>query len=293
MLYQITHTTTYHYNETVPQCHNIAMLTPRNTPTQSCNSFSLHISPQPAISEEYTDFFGNRLHCFVIEQEHETLTVTATSVIKKNGQAALSVPYSITSWESTRDMLAHSTGNMLDEKQYSIADNITKANAAVQEYAAVSFWPGRPLYEAAMDMMQRIYTDFKYTAGFTTVSTPIAEVMQERKGVCQDFAHLAIACFQAMGLAARYISGYLETIPAPGKEKLKGVDASHAWFSVFIPGMGWVDFDPTNNKIPDEQYITIGWGRHYFDVVPLRGVIMSSRNHTLTVSVDVKRVDMY
>ena len=140
------------------------------------------------------------------------------------------------------------------------------------------------------DLVKRIYHDFTFTPGFTTISTPLLVVMKERKGVCQDFAHLAISAVHSMGLAARYVSGYLETLAPAGKEKLAGVDASHAWMSVFIPGMGWVDFDPTNNQRANEQYITIGWGRDYFDVIPLKGVIMSSNPHELKVSVDVKRV---
>ena len=163
-------------------------------------------------------------------------------------------------------------------------------SAAIKEFAAISFTPNRPLFEAVYDLMQRIYAEFDFTPGFTTISTPLSTVMEERKGVCQDFAHLAIAGVHAMGLPARYVSGYLETMAAAGKEKLTGVDASHAWFSVFIPEMGWVDFDPTNNQLPTEQYITIGWGRDYFDIIPLKGVIMSGGTHELKVSVDVKRL---
>jgi transglutaminase-like putative cysteine protease len=291
MMYAVTHSTTYKYNETVPLCHNIAILTPRDTPTQKCLSFKLDTSPVPKISESYTDFFGNRVHCFVIEEEHETLTVTAHSLIEKLPVPDYKNQYSTESWASVRETLQASTGALWYEKQFCIADAITFPDEAITQFAQPSFLPGRPLFEAVMDLMHRIFTNFKYTSGFTTTSTPLSVVLQEKKGVCQDFAHLAIACLHSMKLSARYVSGYLETLPPPGKEKLTGVDASHAWFSVFIPGMGWVDFDPTNNKIPDEQYITIGWGRHYFDVVPLRGVIMSSRHHALEVAVDVKRIE--
>ena len=140
------------------------------------------------------------------------------------------------------------------------------------------------------DLVKRIYADFTFTPGFTTMSTPLSVVMKESKGVCQDFAHLAISCLHSMDLPARYVSGYLETLAPAGKEKLTGVDASHAWISVFIPGMGWIDFDPTNNQLANERYITIGWGRDYFDIIPLKGVIMSSSSHELTVAVDVKRI---
>ena len=157
-------------------------------------------------------------------------------------------------------------------------------------YARVSFLPGRPVFEAATELMRRIYTDFAFTPGFTMVSTPLSVVMRERKGVCQDFAHLGITCVRSMGLPARYVSGYIETISPAGVEKLIGVDASHAWFSVYIPDRGWVDFDPTNNVLPGDQHITIGWGRDYADIAPMKGVLLSSGTHGLAVSVDVRRV---
>lgn len=188
-------------------------------------------------------------------------------------------------------MLHHSNGSHLYEKQFMTATNITASTDHIKEYASHSFLHGRPLFEAASDLMKRIHTDFAYTPDFTTVSTPLSVVMKERKGVCQDFAHLGIACIQSMGLPARYISGYLETLAPPGKEKLTGADASHAWFAVYIPDMGWVDFDPTNNQIPSNQHITIGWGRNYFDIIPLRGIILSNNSHELKVSVDVKRIE--
>jgi transglutaminase-like putative cysteine protease len=179
----------------------------------------------------------------------------------------------------------------MDEKQFTHSTEITAATDEIKNYASISFTTGKPLYEAVYHLINRIYTDFSFTPGFTTISTPLSVVMQERKGVCQDFAHLAISCVHSMGLPARYVSGYLETLAPAGKEKLTGVDASHAWISVFIPGMGWVDFDPTNNQLATEQYISIGWGRDYFDIIPLKGVIMSSSSHELTVSVDVKRME--
>lgn len=291
MLYSVTHNTTYRYHETVPQCHNIAILIPRETASQNCISFKLDISPQPGILDEYTDFFGNRVIYFVVEQEHEALYVTATSIVQKQERLTNDYTYSNESWEAVRDLMHEQNGNFLNEKQYTVPDDITVPDENIRAFAARSFTPGRPMFEAVQDLMNRIHAEFKYTAGFTTISTPLATVMEERKGVCQDFAHLAISCLHAMGLPARYVSGYLETVAPEGKEKLVGADASHAWFSVFIPGMGWVDFDPTNNKVAGEQYITIGWGRHYFDIIPLRGVIMSSHHHGLSVSVDVKRID--
>jgi transglutaminase-like putative cysteine protease len=264
------------------------MLTPRNTTTQTCQSSNIVITPLPEVLDSHTDFFGNQAIYFVVEQDHDTLSVTVTSLIEKI--AAEEKPINNISWEAVRDLLQNSTGNYIDEKQFIAVTDITAPTAAITEYAAESFAPGQSLYHAVYHLMQRIYTDFSFTPGFTTISTPLAVVMQERKGVCQDFAHLGISCLHALGLPAKYVSGYIETLAPEGEEKLTGVDASHAWFSVFIPEMGWVDFDPTNNKIPDEQYITVGWGRDYFDIVPLKGVIMSSSPHEMMVSVDVRRM---
>jgi transglutaminase-like putative cysteine protease len=291
MMYSIEHTTKYTYHERVSLCHNITTLTPRDTSNQKCKAFKMLISPLPEILEEHIDFFGNRLFYFVIEQEHEELTVTVKSQVEKMNTSNSPDSYPGKSWESVKAMLDKSTGEFMDEKQFSNPTVITASGKEIRRYAEQSFTPGKPLFEAADDLVKRIHKEFSFTPGFTTVSTPLAEVMKERKGVCQDFAHLAISCMHSMGLPARYVSGYLETLAPEGKEKLKGVDASHAWISVFIPGKGWVDFDPTNYQIANEQYITIGWGRDYFDIIPLKGVILSSNPHELEVSVDVKRIE--
>lgn len=274
----------------VSLCHNIAALTPRNTDNQTCKEFNIIITPSPEILEEHVDFFGNRLYYFVVEQEHEALTVTVRSKVEKINQPQAPISYPVQSWESVKKMLDVSTGEFFNEKQFIHPTEITAVRSDIKTYTEKSFPAGRPLFEAAFDLIKRIYNDFTFTPGFTTISTPLSVVMKERKGVCQDFAHLAISCIHSMGLAARYVSGYLETLAPPGKEKLTGVDASHAWMAVFIPGMGWVDFDPTNNQLANEQYITIGWGRDYFDIIPLKGIIMSSHSHELKVSVDVKRL---
>lgn len=291
MLYSVEHTTTYQYHEQVSLCHNIAALAPRNTDKQTCRAFNIIISPLPEILEEHIDFFGNKLYYFVIEQEHEELTVTVRSQVEKISVYDVKLNYPGQSWEMVKDMLLNSTGDFIEEKQFTHPTQITAATDEIKNYAERSFTPGKPLFEAVHDLIKRIYTDFKFTPGFTTISTPLSVVMKERKGVCQDFAHLTISCIHSMGLPARYVSGYLETLAPAGKVKLMGVDASHAWISVFIPGMGWVDFDPTNNQLATEQYITIGWGRDYFDIIPLKGVIMSSSSHELKVSVDVRRLE--
>lgn len=291
MLYSVEHTTKYQYHEQVSLCHNIAALSPRNTSKQTCRAFNIIISPLPEVVEEHIDFFGNKLYYFVIEQEHEELTVTVRSQVEKINITDEQLPHPDQSWETVRDILLASKGELMEEKQFTNPTEITATTPEIKNYAERSFKAGKPLFEAVYDLINRIYTDFTFTTGFTTISTPLSVVMKERKGVCQDFAHLAISCIHSIGLPARYVSGYLETLAPAGKEKLAGVDASHAWISVFIPGMNWVDFDPTNNQLATEQYITIGWGRDYFDIIPLKGVIMSSNPHELTVSVDVKRME--
>jgi transglutaminase-like putative cysteine protease len=291
LLYKVIHTTTYTYHEPVSLCQNIARLVPRSSDKQVCKKSVVTIHPQPDVLNEYEDFFGNKLLYFAIQQLHKQLTVTATSEIEKiiKGTAAVNV-VSDTSWREVQQHFSDSTKELLDIRQYVPETIITASTPEINAYALQSYTAGRSLYAATFDLMQRIYKDFTFKAGFTTIATPLSVVMKERKGVCQDFAHLAIACIRSMGLPARYVSGYLETLAPPGKEKLTGVDASHAWFAVYIPNIGWVDFDPTNNQIPGEQHITVGWGRDYNDIAPLKGVIINSGPHKLSVSVDVRRI---
>jgi len=289
--YKVIHTTTYNYSEAVSFCYNIARLGPRNTIGQVCNGSFINIIPQPDILNEYEDFFGNKLVYFAIQHEHKSLTVTVTSEVTKNELDVQPLDtYNSLPWEMAAEQLSTANAELLDVRQFIPETPVTTADEEIINYASQSFTPGRPVFDAVYNLMQRIHADFIYKSGFTTIATPLAEVMKARKGVCQDFAHLAIACVRAIGLPARYVSGYIETITAPGREKLVGTDASHAWFSVYIPRIGWVDFDPTNNQIPSTQHITIGWARDYFDIAPLKGVILSSGTHHLSVSVDMRRV---
>lgn len=291
MNYKVIHTTTYTYSETVSFCHNIARLIPRNTEKQILNNVIINIDPLPTIIREYQDFFGNKIVYFTIEQDHKRLTVQVISEIQKKSAASFEFGlYTNASWEQVQQLITESKPEYIDARQYNYETRMTTSDLSIRAYAAQSFTPGRSMFDATKDLMHRIYFDFKFQSGFTTIATPLSVVMRERKGVCQDFAHLAIACIRSLGLPARYVSGYIETIPPPGVEKLVGVDASHAWFAVFIPNVGWIDFDPTNNQIPGNQHITIGWGRDYADVAPLNGVILSSGPHKLSVSVDVRRV---
>lgn len=292
MLYRITHTTEYTYAGPISLCHNIAMLIPRDTEQQLRKKTTINISPEPDVMKEYEDFFGNKVLYFAIQHQHKKLRVTVTNEIEKQQQPAAAINlYGNIAWEEARQQLFETNPDYIDARQFITETSMTTINEQITLYALQSFTPNRPILDAAKDLMHRIFKDFKFDPDFTTVSTPATEVMRLKKGVCQDFAHLAIACLRSIGLPARYVSGYIETLPPPGKEKLVGVDASHAWFSVFIPNLGWMDFDPTNNQIPGEQHVTIGWGRDYADIAPLKGVILSSGSHKLSVSVDVRRLN--
>ncbi|MDA0710557.1 MAG: transglutaminase family protein [bacterium] len=290
MNYKVTHQTDYQYSEPMSLCHNEARLTPRSFHNQTCMESHLSVTPDPMTFREREDFFGNRTTCFVIEKPHTQLCVTATSIVRianYNTYDALSGD----SWETVGQYLRSAEGpNLIEVRQYALDSPRIKGDTTLAQYAKPCFTKDRPLLEAVADLTARIYFEFEYVPGFTTVATPISEVMTHKKGVCQDFAHLAIGCLRSLGLAARYISGYIETIPPPGKERVVGADASHAWFSVFIPGRGWVDFDPTNNLMPTDQHITVAWGRDFGDVGPLKGVLVGSGKHKLGVSVNIERL---
>ncbi|MBY0424203.1 MAG: transglutaminase family protein, partial [Cytophagales bacterium] len=266
MNYQITHTTKYIYKESVALCHNEAKLFPKSIASQVCLDTEISIDPQPEIYNEKLDFFGNKTIYFSVQHPHEKLVVTAVSQVQTSTESYLQLNLSSNlSWEMVRDYVNFGLEAPIEVQQYRLASRFVPPMKEAREFAEKSFWPGRPIFEASFDIMQRIHKEFKFVPGFTTISTPLIEVFKQRKGVCQDYAHVALACLRSMGLAARYISGYIETLPPVGKEKLIGADASHAWFSVYIPETGWVDFDPTNNMIPGEKHITVAWGRDFSD----------------------------
>lgn len=292
MLFTVTHTTKYQYNAPVSYCHNIGTLRPRKSKGQELLDYKIQIVPGPTEITERVDYFGNYITRFSIQAEHKVLKVTTKSkVLRDYAQYHDSFHSAVCKAITMTEALQQLKGmdpEVLDAKQYLLESIfIRKTDKAIKAYAAVSFQDNRSVFEAAYELMQRIYTDFDFDAEFSTISTPIEEVMQEKRGVCQDFAQIAIACIRSVGLPARYISGYIETLPPPGKTKLVGADASHAWFSIFIPGFGWVDFDPTNNMIPKDQHIVVGWGRDYYDVPPLKGVVYGSGQSKLSVSVDI------
>ncbi len=290
MKYRVTHTTSYLYTAPVATCRNQACLLPRETSRQKCLTSDLQILPGPSDLRERRDFFGNRLTHFAIQEAHKELVVTATSEVSVAATPLAPPPAGKRSWEQVARLLATDRSRQtLDALPYLFDSPFIKESRQLIDYARPSFPADRPLVEAVSDLMQRIYRDFKYDPGFTSISTPLAEVLKNRRGVCQDFAHLGIGCLRSIGLAARYVSGYIETLPPPGQERLVGADASHAWFAVYAPDAGWIDFDPTNNQLPMEQHITVSWGRDFSDVSPLRGIALGGGKHKVVVSVDVAR----
>ena len=254
--------------------------------------------------QEREDFFGNRVAYFAVQEPHSRLDVVATSQVTLFGASWPDAGAS-RSWEEVGQLLAAATqADLREVRQFVLDSPLVTANPECAEYAAPSFGPGRPVLDAMQDLNQRIYHDLSYDPHFTTVATPVHDVLLHRRGVCQDYAQLAIACVRSMGLAARYVSGYLETVPPPGQTDqavqpeaveaipLVGAAASHAWLSVYSPGQGWVDFDPTNNMMPMDQHITLAWGRDYNDVTPLKGVAFGGGTHNLEVAVEVRRIEL-
>jgi transglutaminase-like putative cysteine protease len=290
MRLRVRHVTRYQYAEPVSLCHSLARLKPRETATQHCLATQMRVDPWPAVSREYTDFFGNRVNYFSIQQSHASLEVRAQSEVEVTAPS-LPDPATTPPWEEVVATLRTARdADLGGARLFTLASDQVPPSPEATAYAAPSFTPGRPLLAAALDLMGRIHRDFEYDPNFTTIATPIDEVLSHRRGVCQDFAHLAIAGLRGLGLAGRYVSGYLETLPPPGQAKLVGADASHAWFAVLVPSLGWIDLDPTNDQIPQEQYITTAIGRDYRDVAPLRGVFYGGGEHELTVAVDVDRI---
>ncbi|HTU27077.1 MAG TPA: transglutaminase family protein [Pirellulales bacterium] len=286
MRYKIVHTTVYTYSEAVPICHNAVHLIPRDAARQACLYNRLRIKPRPSVLEQRVDYFGNRVTNFAIEQAHQKLIVTALSRVHLTAAPPAIDPAASAAWEDIRDALA-SYSDLVEVYQFVFDSDLIQASAELREYAAASFPPRRPIVAATLDLCQRIHQDFKYDPTATTVSTPLPVVLDLRRGVCQDFAHLAIGCLRSLGLAARYVSGYLLTRPPEGRPRLVGSDASHAWLSIYTGNSGWLDFDPTNNVIPSLEHITLAWGRDYSDVCPIKGVFIGGGQHGLNVSVDV------
>lgn len=287
MLYRVTHKTVYDYGDVVPDCFNIVRLNPRPIYDQFCVEHQLAIDPKPNDYIQREDFFGNRIEQFSIHIPHESLQVTAVNKVEVTSREIPPLE-STPPWETIANL-----NPLLDlsATQFTKDSPFVWHNEQIKEYAALSFAAGRPVAEAAWDLTRRIFEDFEFDSDATTVSTPVEEVFEKRAGVCQDFAHFQIACLRSLNLPARYVSGYLRTIPPPGKERLVGADASHAWVSVYCGEQGWFDFDPTNNLMPATDHITIAWGRDYSDVCPIQGVFTGGGKTVMNISVDVEPIN--
>ncbi len=285
--YAVSHRTVYVYSASVALCHSQARLRPRDTAWQRCHGHRLEVSPVPAVLAEREDFYGNAVTYLAIQDLHQTLEVMATSEVSVQARPFHEHVVSST-WEEVCETLRLDLApRSLEARQFVLDSPFVTRTRALADYASRSFTPGRALVEAALDLNRRIHAGFRYEPGHTTVATPLDEVMASRRGVCQDFAHLAIGCLRSLGLAARYVSGYLETRPPPGREKLAGADATHAWVALYVPDQGWVELDPTNDCLAGECHVVLAWGRDYGDVAPLGGVTSGGGAHDLSVAVDV------
>ena len=292
MTFKVVHRTEYRYDREVFSTYGEARLHPRELTGQQCYSTTLSVDPFPEEYRVRRDFFGNRVAHYAVLEPHTSLVVTATSIVDVRGRQVLLPSAGAHLWDAVRDDLRTSTDpEALDARQFALPSPAAGPSPDAAAYVAGSFPPGRPLIEALADLTARIRHDFDYRPGSTDVDTTVDELLDRRAGVCQDFAHLTITGLRALGLSARYVSGYLETDPPPGMERLQGADVSHAWVGVYVPGLGWVDLDPTNDQFVDDRYVTVAWGRDYGDVPPLKGVIFTeSESHELTVTVDVAPV---
>jgi len=281
MRYRAVHKTRYTYQEAVSQCLSEARLLPRSLPGQRVHETKLTVSPEPAVFATRTDYFGNLVSAFSVFEPHDRLSVTATSVVEVAAQAELLELQA--TWEEARAALACPPDEeTLAACEFACDSPFVEAGSELAQFAQPTFTPCRPLLEAAQELMHRIHTEFRYAPRSTEIDTPLAEVIRNRCGVCQDFAHLMIGALRSHGLAARYVSGYLRS-----GTRYQGAEASHAWVAVFVPGAGWVGFDPTNDVSPGEGHITLAWGRDYADVTPLKGITLGGGDHTVEVEVRV------
>ena len=287
--YHIRHLTRYAYSGRIDLCHSVAHLAPREDEGQETAAHRIDVSPLPDYQTERHDYFGNRTNYFAIQGSHKSLEVMSTLTVEKQSRDAL-LPVAGLAWDKfprsdrSKDMSGIRIGNFIFPTP--ACPQLPEVSAFLQP----SLHPGRDVMELANEVMARIYTEFDYNPGATDTSTPLAKVMDQKQGVCQDFAHAMIASLRSIRIPARYISGYLETLPPPGKEKLQGADATHAWVEVYSPSTGWVAFDPTNNCIPGVRHIKVCHGRDYFDVQPLKGIFLGTGSQTLDVEVDVQAI---
>ena len=287
MRYRIRHRTVYRYEVPASVSHNVLFLTPRTSDRQKLLRHRVTVHPLPSYRARRIDIFGNGYDVIAVESPHRELKIVADSAVEVGPAPEVHSVVDIPFESAAAALRTPSDEVYLVAAEFTFPSPLVPRLPAAAQYAKSSFPPGRPILEGSIDLMGRIFREFTYDSRATSVSTPVAEVAKIRRGVCQDFAHFMIACLRSLGIAARYVSGYLETLPPPGKPRLVGADASHAWISVWVPGAGWTDLDPTNNLQPGERHVALAWGRDYQDVTPVRGVVLGGGADTLEVSVDV------
>ncbi len=289
MKFQVTHITRYEYLLPASLCHNLVYQVPVNHDFQHVQKVDCQIQPTPNFMVTREDFFNNKFVYFSVEEFHQKLVVEIKSEVEVTSPVWInSIPKNTMPWEDVVLWL-RSTDTDHNIKQFYLESDHISFIPGIQEYALKSFTAGRPVMEAMLDLNARIFNEFDFTPGFTDVSTKLEEVFLHKKGVCQDFAHFSLACLRSIGLSARYVSGYIETLPPPGKPKLFGSDASHAWIALYIPEIGWTEFDATNNLLVNDQHIRTAIGRDFADVVPLKGIVYSGAGQRMSVNVDVSR----
>lgn len=292
MMYRVRHITEYKYVTPVSLCYNVAHLMPRDTQLQTCLKSSIKVKPEPISQQERVDYFGNKTFYFSVQDAHKKLVIDVVSEL--NIAAGIVLP-DLTQGPTCKEYLdlirVSKDPDFLEAREFLLDSPMIRSSKSLADYARDVFQDDVPLLMALRHFTSKIFTEFTFDPNVTTVATPLDQVLKLKGGVCQDFAHLAIGCLRSLGFPTRYMSGYLETLPPPGEEKLIGADASHAWFSVFLPNIGWVEFDPTNDVMPTTQHLVTAWGRDYSDVTPLQGVIFDGgEGQTLSVSVDVQRI---
>lgn len=291
--YRVSHRTTYRYGATMTDGYSVAVLAPRDTDRQRVETTDVHLDPVPSETDLRHDVFGNLQHQFGLHEPHQSMQVVAVSDVVV---APAAVPDDDTPWETVVEQAELARGDLALEvgmfRSSSALIDLTMLGPSLRDLAIAHFTPGRPIVDAVAALCTAIFHGFDFDPHFSNVSTPLADVLAERRGVCQDFAHLAVGSLRSLGLPARYVSGYVETTPPQGEERLVGADASHAWCSIWTPRAGWVDFDPTNGHLPVDDHVTVGWGRDYDDVMPVRGVMIGpATSQQLDVAVDVTRLD--
>ncbi len=283
MIYTAEHATTYLYSGPVSICHTEVHLTPRSGPTQRLVSHKLEITPEPAYSVTREDYFGNEITCFSIQESHDTLTVVSRSEVEMLSVEPPALELT-QAWEEVRDQIrTRATDELFQVAEFTRRSPMVRVSPEFKKWASPSFTPGRPVAVACMDLTHRIFKDFRYDPRATTVSTPVEEVLKIRGGVCQNFAHLMASGLRSLGLAARYVSGYLKS-----GELTRGAEASHAWCAVYCGEFGWLEFDPTNDLMPCGEHVTVAYGRDYSDVTPVKGVALGGGEQLINVSVSVE-----